>query len=201
MQQREWLYLPNVIGYIRICLIILFFATQNPLYKVLFMSANLILDIFDGKVARWLNQTTLFGARFDLIIDMVSLTILSFYAAYLAQNALISVLFILCGINDLINYALSISIFYGKNSAGALNHKQEIKKKGLLLPLYYSGIGLGLANILHDAYLLQRIYDPSALHFLAPFLLIGFVFRQACLVEQGYRLMKLRKQMSSISQI
>jgi len=190
--KKEWLYIPNLIGYVRIGLLLLFFIAVDPLAKVLFMTANLVLDVFDGKAARFFNQCSLFGARLDLIIDMFSLTLLSFYVAMLANNFWLSTFFVFCGINDLISYAMSINIFYGKKTEKNFNHKEEIGKKGFLLPIYYSGLGLAFANILHDAYLLSNIYWPSffsaALGYAC---LAGFLFRQCCLVEQAFHLFRL----------
>ncbi|MBS0629607.1 MAG: CDP-alcohol phosphatidyltransferase family protein [Verrucomicrobia bacterium] len=190
---NEWFYIPNIIGYIRVVLLALFFIIEDPLSKVILMSINLVLDVFDGKIARKLNQTSLFGARFDLIIDMVSLVLLSFYVAALSKNFL----FVLCGINDGISYALSILIFYGKKQQ--MNHKSEIGKKGLLLPIYYSAWGLALSNVLHDAYLLKFVYWPAALGFVVPICLGGYLFRQLCVAEQTVRLLrKIRAMQSSL---
>ncbi len=191
--KNEWLFIPNIIGYVRVVLLILFFVIEDPLTKVILMAINLVLDVFDGKIARLLNQTSLLGARFDLLIDMVSLSALSFYVAFLSKN----LLFVLCGINDLISYALSIIIFYGKQQQ--MNHKSEIGKKGFLLPIYYSAWGLALSNVLHDAYLLKFVYWPLALQFLVPICLAGFLFRQLCVAEQTVRLLrKLRALQSSL---
>lgn len=186
--KKEWFYIPNIIGYVRICLLLLFFIAVDPLAKVLFMTSNLILDVFDGKAARFFNQCSLFGARLDLIIDMFSLTLLSFYVAFLVNNFWLSTLFVICGMNDLLSYALSINIFYGKKAEQKINHKQEIGKKGFLLPSYYSVWGLALGNVLHDAYLLKFVFWPPILDFAIPFLLVGFVFRQCAVAEQTFHL-------------
>lgn len=190
--KKEWFYVPNLIGYVRICLLLLFFIIVDPLAKVMLMSANLILDVFDGRAARFFNQCTLFGARFDLIIDLFSLTLLAFYVAMLSNNIWLATFFVLCGINDFISYSMSINIFYGNNIGVKFNHKEEIGKKGFLLPIYYSGLGLALANILHDAYLLSYIYWPSYLSSALIYTcLAGFLFRQCCLVEQAFHLFRL----------
>lgn len=189
--KKEWLYIPNLIGYVRLLFLAFFFIAVDPLVKVLCMSANLVLDIFDGKMARFFNQCSLFGARFDLIIDMLSLTLLSFYVAFLSNSFWLTIFFISCGINDLINYSMSINIFYGKNVERKINHKTEIRRKGTLLPLYYSGMGLALANILHDAYLLSKIYSPAFIQtFFVYIFLFGFLFRQCCLIEQAFYLFR-----------
>ncbi|KAG1951674.1 CDP-diacylglycerol--glycerol-3-phosphate 3-phosphatidyltransferase [Pimephales promelas] len=66
------LYVPNVIGYIRILLVlsswILYSYPENfvPLYVL-----SIILDGVDGWVARKLQQTSRFGAWLDVVIDNV----------------------------------------------------------------------------------------------------------------------------------
>ncbi len=196
MKKRELLYIPNIIGYLRISFLILFLTSKNPIHQLVFMSLNLSLDVLDGKLARLLNQTSLLGARFDLIIDMFSLSLLSIYVATLSQNPWIAILFIFCGINELINYTLSILIFYGESTT--LNHKQEIGKKGFLLPIYYSGLGLAFSNIFHDVYLLTFFFWPTSLTFLVPVFLAGFIFRQCCLVEQAYLLFRIQRKIQAL---
>ncbi|XP_077064529.1 uncharacterized protein LOC143716171 isoform X1 [Siphateles boraxobius] len=66
------LYVPNVIGYIRILLVLsswmLYSYPENfvPLYVL-----SIILDGVDGWVARKLQQTSRFGAWLDVVIDNV----------------------------------------------------------------------------------------------------------------------------------
>ncbi|KAA0702003.1 hypothetical protein E1301_Tti007828 [Triplophysa tibetana] len=64
------LYVPNVIGYIRILLVLTAWIVYDdparfvPLYVV-----SIILDGLDGWVARRLHQTSRFGAWLDVVID------------------------------------------------------------------------------------------------------------------------------------
>jgi phosphatidylglycerophosphate synthase len=195
--KKEWIYLPNLIGYARIYLLVLFFVAKEPMHQALFMTINLLLDVLDGKIARKLNQCTLFGARLDLIIDMLSLSLLSFYLAALSSVGWISCLFVLCGVNDAISYMLSIATFYGKKTPEQSDHKDALKQKGYLLPLYYSASGLALSNVLHDAYLLSPIYTPPFIpSFIIYLCLAGCLFRQLCVAEQTYHLLQWRREIA-----
>ncbi|XP_057207429.1 uncharacterized protein si:ch1073-145m9.1 isoform X2 [Triplophysa rosa] len=69
---RVCLYVPNVIGYIRILLVLTAWIVYDdparfvPLYVV-----SIILDGLDGWVARRLHQTSRFGAWLDVVIDNI----------------------------------------------------------------------------------------------------------------------------------
>ncbi|GFN95516.1 phosphatidylinositol synthase [Plakobranchus ocellatus] len=67
------LFIPNIIGYIRIFLACCAFASfQEPAWFMALYTSSIALDGVDGFVARKLNQCTKFGAWFDVIIDLFS---------------------------------------------------------------------------------------------------------------------------------
>ncbi|XP_060078025.1 CDP-diacylglycerol--glycerol-3-phosphate 3-phosphatidyltransferase-like [Ylistrum balloti] len=67
------LYVPNIIGYARLCLLALSISTfDTPVMFLIFYSVSAILDGFDGYAARKLNQMSAFGAWFDVIVDLIS---------------------------------------------------------------------------------------------------------------------------------
>ncbi|XP_076435090.1 CDP-diacylglycerol--inositol 3-phosphatidyltransferase-like [Babylonia areolata] len=67
------LFVPNIIGYIRILLTLLAFAGyHHPTWFVVFYSASVILDGVDGYAARKLNQCSEFGAWLDVVVDLFS---------------------------------------------------------------------------------------------------------------------------------
>ncbi|XP_072034352.1 uncharacterized protein [Amphiura filiformis] len=72
------LYIPNIIGYIRIILLIAawFCYATNPVWFIILYLTNVILDGIDGAIARKLNQTSAFGAWFDVVIDCVGRSML-----------------------------------------------------------------------------------------------------------------------------
>uniref|UniRef100_A0A8C4PWJ9 CDP-diacylglycerol--inositol 3-phosphatidyltransferase n=1 Tax=Eptatretus burgeri TaxID=7764 RepID=A0A8C4PWJ9_EPTBU len=70
MVENVFLFVPNVIGYVRlVCLLLAWFSFKSPIAFVLFYSIFAILDAVDGAVARRLSQTSAFGAFFDIFLD------------------------------------------------------------------------------------------------------------------------------------
>ncbi|KAK4300967.1 hypothetical protein Pmani_026872 [Petrolisthes manimaculis] len=71
---RVLLYVPNLIGYGRLILLLLAFWSlpSTPSSFILFYSISITLDGFDGYAARKLHQCSLFGAWFDIILDNLS---------------------------------------------------------------------------------------------------------------------------------
>ncbi|XP_050409004.1 uncharacterized protein LOC126823971 [Patella vulgata] len=66
-------FIPNIIGYIRIGLALISFILWNyPFYFLLFYCLSVSLDCVDGYAARKFQQTSKFGAWFDVIIDLLS---------------------------------------------------------------------------------------------------------------------------------
>jgi len=79
-------YIPNIICYIRI--VLLFLALFSD-YFVIFYITSAALDLADGYSARTFNQSTVFGARLDMIIDRISniVIIMKIYARYSKINS------------------------------------------------------------------------------------------------------------------
>ncbi|CAH3151330.1 unnamed protein product [Pocillopora meandrina] len=69
-RENVLLFIPNLIGYVRV---ILLFASwiffNNPVLFLCFYTASVLLDGLDGIVARQLNQTSAFGAWLDVATD------------------------------------------------------------------------------------------------------------------------------------
>ncbi|XP_056330551.1 uncharacterized protein si:ch1073-145m9.1 [Danio aesculapii] len=66
------LYVPNLIGYIRILLVLIaWILYRDPQSFVPLYVLSIILDGVDGWVARRLHQTSRFGAWLDVVIDNV----------------------------------------------------------------------------------------------------------------------------------
>ncbi|XP_023145082.2 uncharacterized protein si:ch1073-145m9.1 isoform X2 [Amphiprion ocellaris] len=64
------LYWPNIVGYIRIGLVFAAWAAYDtPALFVLLYSVSIALDGVDGWLARWLGQTSRFGAWLDVVVD------------------------------------------------------------------------------------------------------------------------------------
>ena len=65
------LYVPNLIGYVRIILTLscLWTHEKYPLLTFLLYATSVTLDWFDGIYARKLNQCSKFGTMLDIITD------------------------------------------------------------------------------------------------------------------------------------
>jgi CDP-diacylglycerol--inositol 3-phosphatidyltransferase len=65
-----WLYLPNLIGYVRIILSGLAFASaKTPSSFAVYYSISFMLDGLDGLAARVMRQSSEFGALLDMLTD------------------------------------------------------------------------------------------------------------------------------------
>ncbi len=79
--QNVYLFVPNIIGYIRLILLFVFYMCDkrvNIWIQVSFYAISQILDGVDGNVARYLNQCSELGANLDMILDRASTVILLF---------------------------------------------------------------------------------------------------------------------------
>lgn len=79
-QRNEILFwVPNLIGYLRLLLLLVAFFVfgESDLYMLLILSlVSGGLDCVDGYLARRLNQTSAFGAFFDVVIDNIHRSLL-----------------------------------------------------------------------------------------------------------------------------
>jgi phosphatidylserine synthase len=74
MDMPHWLTLPNLLGGTRflLALLMLFLAlAQQPTVFLVVMATAFILDAIDGPIARYLQQTSVQGARLDTLADSV----------------------------------------------------------------------------------------------------------------------------------
>ncbi|KAK9817549.1 hypothetical protein WJX74_004121 [Apatococcus lobatus] len=65
------LFAPNLVGYVRLCLLAssILTGTGSPAVTVFLLCFNLLLDGLDGFLARRLGQASSFGAFLDVLID------------------------------------------------------------------------------------------------------------------------------------
>ena len=68
---KEIFYIPNIIEYIRVGLLIYGIYYKSIIYFIF----NYILDIIDGPIARYLNQTSKLGCFLDHFIDRLTVCI------------------------------------------------------------------------------------------------------------------------------
>lgn len=130
-----FLFIPNVIGYIRIVLLFqaCYFMKTNCELTLLTYIISCLLDAVDGCAARALNQSTKFGAMLDMIVDRCSTMcllacLIYFYPSYI-------LLFQFSMIVDIASHWLHLhsSVLSGKSS-----HKFIDLKANRFLKLYYT---------------------------------------------------------------
>ena len=69
-----FLFVPNIIGYIRYIFLFasLFTYQTHPILTLLCYGLSQLLDMFDGMAARKFKQSTNFGAVLDMVCDRAS---------------------------------------------------------------------------------------------------------------------------------
>jgi len=71
---RILLFIPNIIGYLRLTLLFVsyFYFWSHPSVFAILYTASVSLDFFDGILARKFNQCSSFGAWLDVVVDNLS---------------------------------------------------------------------------------------------------------------------------------
>lgn len=125
------LYLPNIIGYMRIVLSTLSvrFHTSPHTFLTLY-TFSFILDAFDGLAARAFAQHSSFGALLDMLTDRISTcTLLTLISAHHRPSAVLALpLAFLDGYSHFLQFAAAL--------AAGTSHKSAAR--GRVLNLYYS---------------------------------------------------------------
>lgn len=126
-----WLYVPNIVGYVRIVFtIIAFYDWRTPGHFFWYYYFGFALDAVDGLAARVLKQSSEFGAQLDMLTDRCAtgalLTLLStLYSKY--APLLVSLIF-LDGFSHWMQMVAGVC-------AGSSSHKTA--GRGKLLNFYY----------------------------------------------------------------
>ncbi len=173
-----WL-LPNIIGYIRIILLlsVVFIAFSRPLLTFIIYLVAANLDAVDGFLARKLNQQSKLGAILDYATDRGSDVLMFLMLAVLYKEAWSFFCFLL--MLDIFSHICQLysTVFLKQES-----HKNIGKQQGRLLNLYYSSrpvlyyacasYGLWLA-----CWYLHYFYPLAWMYYLSFVFLPGFVFK------------------------
>ena len=133
---KVFLFIPNIIGYFRVFFYIgsfLFHAHGNWLLCIIFYCLGFILDEFDGRFARQLNQNSNFGAALDMVIDRCATAGLCLLLAQLYPHYTFAFILLI---------ALDISshyyLLYATGMLGKSSHKDsEAWSEQRLMQLYY----------------------------------------------------------------
>ena len=133
---KVFVFLPNLIGYARIIFYLASFLCHTLGYWqlcIILYSFGFLLDEFDGRAARLLNQTTNFGAALDMVVDRSAMAGLCLILAQLYPNyALAFILLIALDVSS--HYYL----IYVTSMVDNSSHKDTATwSKNWLLNLYY----------------------------------------------------------------
>eukprot|EP01098_Paradermamoeba_levis_P005039 TRINITY_DN2138_c0_g1_i1.p1 TRINITY_DN2138_c0_g1~~TRINITY_DN2138_c0_g1_i1.p1 ORF type:complete len:216 (+),score=40.20 TRINITY_DN2138_c0_g1_i1:71-718(+) len=131
---KIFLFVPNIIGYVRIALSVLSFllAFKSPVLFSLMYATSFLLDGLDGYAARSLNQCTKFGAVLDMVVDRVSTAGLTIVLSHLYPNFLFA--FILLCMLDFTSHWIRM---YSSLVTGSDSHKDVREDQHFLLKHYY----------------------------------------------------------------
>ncbi|KAJ7109305.1 CDP-alcohol phosphatidyltransferase-domain-containing protein [Mycena epipterygia] len=79
--ENVFLFVPNLIGYLRVILagVSLHFMSYHPIYCTITYCVSCLLDAVDGQAARYLGQTSKFGAVLDMVTDRCTTSCLLCY--------------------------------------------------------------------------------------------------------------------------
>ena len=174
-----YLYTPNIIGYVRVILLILFLlcAFRMPVLALWSIALSAGLDALDGLAARQFNEITKFGTTFDFALDRASIAILELVLAltFPALWMLFASLLML----DIFSHLCQL---YFTVFSGSDNHKSQSIKQGRCLQLYYGSRGILFVSCFsHDGFLMAwygyHFIGSQWFLYLAIIFLPGFVFK------------------------
>lgn len=159
---KIYVLIPNLIGYIRILLVIIAFYVCFKNHYLFFVCYGLsqLLDALDGHAARYFSQSTRYGAMLDMVTDRASTAALltALTKLYPAYTRLFMAVIAL----DIVAHFAHVysSLLYGKES-----HKLVSKRQNQFLRVYYSyKFVLFLLCLGNEAYLLLlylRYFEPA----------------------------------------
>uniref|UniRef100_A0A0K2U665 CDP-diacylglycerol--inositol 3-phosphatidyltransferase n=2 Tax=Lepeophtheirus salmonis TaxID=72036 RepID=A0A0K2U665_LEPSM len=137
LTKNVFLYVPNIIGYLRILFLLIAIATMQSYYTVCSFCYGLsvALDMVDGFAARTFNQSSRFGALLDMLTDRCGTmallhTLGIFYPSY-------SFFFSLSSIIDISMHWIHCHVSVVK---GQISHKTGLKDSTItpfILRYYY----------------------------------------------------------------
>ncbi|KRX13363.1 CDP-diacylglycerol--inositol 3-phosphatidyltransferase [Trichinella nelsoni] len=142
MENNIFLFVPNIIGYIRILLIGLscFYMSRDCVRAALYYLVSCLLDAVDGYAARFFNQNSRFGAMLDMLTDRCTTLCLLFVLCHFYPNLIL--LFQMIGSIDIASHWLHMHWFieenYYNDISGGKSHKTVTEDTHWLLKFYYT---------------------------------------------------------------
>jgi CDP-diacylglycerol--inositol 3-phosphatidyltransferase len=182
MKSSTTFNIPNMVGYIRIILLVLsIFASSESAFIVLY-SLSSGLDFLDGHIARLFNQCSALGACLDMITDRVGTVVISlriltkhehlhhFLATYL--------------ILDLLSHFIHFH-------ASALVGKHHKENANWILRLYYKKAFLGPICLLSELFFVATYY-------LEPRGYLWSLLAVAAAVKMGFHVVQMLEAISRV---
>jgi CDP-diacylglycerol--inositol 3-phosphatidyltransferase len=193
---KEWnlpvfLYVPNVVGYIRIALLLygLLVIRKQPIVAGFCFFTTGVLDAVDGILARLLKQTSSFGAILDYSIDRLSVaSYCIFLGSFYPQFTFV---FCLTSSLDISSHFFHLKASLAQNKS---SHKELSSADPLILRFYYNKWGMYATCLMHDLTLLflylYHFYPSPLLENALLIVLPGFLFKVMVHVVQLIRAAK-----------
>ncbi len=183
------LYLPNIVGYIRIVLILLGLSIfhQYPVmgYFILGLSAG--LDMLDGFLARIFNQTSKFGAILDYALDRATTACYYFIISIVYPDLWIPSILLLN--LDIIGHYFHLQSSHVQNKS---SHKNSEDDDPWIIRMYFINRFVLTASCLtSDLFLfflfLYKFYPNPLVMASMLFCLPGFVFKNCVNIAKIFR--------------
>lgn len=129
-----FLYIPNLIGYLRITLLGMsfYYMLDNHRLGIGLYIASYGLDALDGLAARMFNQSSLFGSMMDMLTDRVSTMCLLMTLGHLYSKYIFIIQLLL--VVDIVSHWL---YFFAASIQGKKSHKSSSSETNKLMRLYY----------------------------------------------------------------
>ena len=154
-------YVPNLIGYLRIALLLWAFVAEN-IEKELFLSLyafSFLLDAVDGWAARYFSQSSTYGAVLDMITDRAAT--LALVMALLKIHPTFSLAFTALATLDLTSHYTRMYVSFSER---VTSHKSVKKSSSALLRIYYtSRIVMGALCVGQEAFYLWLYYSQDTI--------------------------------------
>ncbi|KAB5529045.1 CDP-alcohol phosphatidyltransferase-domain-containing protein [Coniochaeta sp. 2T2.1] len=136
-EENIFLFVPNLIGYARIVLaaVSLYYMPLHPRTCSGLYTVSCLLDALDGYAARYLHQSTSFGAVLDMVTDRCTTACLLVYLSSAFPR--FSILFQGLIALDFTSHYIHMYVTLVTNGADA-SHKNVSKSQSRILNLYYT---------------------------------------------------------------
>ncbi|KAH8833819.1 phosphatidylinositol synthase [Flagelloscypha sp. PMI_526] len=155
--ENVFLFLPNIIGYVRIVLagLSLHYMNYHPKYCTIAYGISCLLDAVDGPVARARNETSKFGAVLDMVTDRCTTSCLLCYLSSAYPRFALLFQFLIT-----LDFSSHYMHMYSSLVTGSKSHKTVTNDFSRILRFYY-----------HNRHILFIICFANELFFVALYLM------------------------------